>query len=82
MTFIVSTVAASVAAIIFVWTDIARLERRYREKDRLLDDQLAVLKKTIARIDEFERRSATRLDAIDRAMKVIVPFAEQLDKRY
>jgi hypothetical protein len=62
--------------------DIQKLERKYQEKDRLLDAQLAYLKRAMDSLDETKIEIDSKLGVLYQAIKVIKPFADGIDKIY
>ena len=53
---LISTSVTITFIMTFIWKDIRRLERRYQEKDRLLDDQLASANRMIDKLDQTQRQ--------------------------
>lgn len=80
---IVSSATISVVAtLVFIWADIRTLERRYLEKDRLLDDQLKAVARALALMADTQRDTERLVGGVQAALKVIKPFADNLEKTY
>lgn len=79
---VISTLTSVVATLAFVWMDIRRLERRYLEKDRLLDAQLEAVGRALALMADTQRDTERLVGGVQAALKVIKPFADNLEKTY
>ncbi len=86
---VISAVPALVAAIIFVWLETRWLRRDYAKKIRVASDLAEALTTDGARlhaalksIDATQRDLEMKLETINRAVKVIQPFADQIEKTY
>lgn len=78
----ISSLISVVATLVFIWADIRRLERRYLEKDRLLDDQLGAVARALALMADTQRDVERVAGGVQAALKVIKPFADNLEKTY
>ena len=80
--WIVPSIASTAACLAFIWQDIRRLERRYVEKDRLLDEQLTTAKTLVTALSkeqqEIDRKGLMLAELITKAK----PLVEYLDKSY